>query len=249
MFGRTFGPPTFSAGFVSIKGVFADRSILGFLDAGIRPSQATAGVRSGTSTWFRLDEDGAVDTVGTFFAGDTYISPKHLTVIYPPLLQRAVSAAGDSLFYQASSARYEIRTYSQSGELVRVIRYNRAPKRLTDAAVDELVVAATAQADSAQRVMLEELYREVPYPESLPELGDMRVDRLGYLWVAEYRSPNEPLRRWHVFDPDGRLLGPIETPPGVDVREIGDDYILGTRRDPQLGVDRIVMFDLVKPSP
>lgn len=48
--------------------------------------------------------------------------------------------------------------------------------------------------------------------------------------VAEYESSEEerPPRLWTVFNPEGRVLGYVETPEGLWIHEIGEDHILGT---------------------
>ena len=46
------------------------------------------------------------------------------------------------------------------------------------------------------------------------------------------RHPAGPRHRralWTVFDPVGRILGFVETPDGLEIYEIGEDYILGRR--------------------
>ena len=32
---------------------------------------------------------------------------------------------------------------------------------------------------------------------------------------------------WTVFDPEGRVQGFVETPPGLVIHQIGEDFILG----------------------
>jgi hypothetical protein len=49
--------------------------------------------------------------------------------------------------------------------------------------------------------------------------------------------------RWSVFDPDGAVLGTIETPQGLVVYQIGEDFLLGRMRD-DFGVERVVRFPL-----
>lgn len=46
-----------------------------------------------------------------------------------------------------------------------------------------------------------------------------------------------------VFDPEGQVLGFMETPAGLGIFEIGDDYILGLARD-DLGVEYVQVWSL-----
>lgn len=51
---------------------------------------------------------------------------------------------------------------------------------------------------------------------------------------------------WDVFDPEGRWLGGIAMPVGLEVTEIGEDYILGIWKD-DLDVAYVRMYELIKP--
>ena len=46
-----------------------------------------------------------------------------------------------------------------------------------------------------------------------------------------------------VFDAEGHVLGFVETPEGLEIHEIGEDYILGRVKD-ELGVDFIQVWPL-----
>lgn len=65
------------------------------------------------------------------------------------------------------------------------------------------------------------------------------VDALDHLWIREYDLPREerPAPLSTVFDPEGHVLGLVETPAELlRIHEIGEDYILGTAWD-ELGVE------------
>lgn len=49
------------------------------------------------------------------------------------------------------------------------------------------------------------------------------------------------------FDPEGAWLGRVALPMGLDVYEIGSDYILGRSMD-KVEVERILVYELVKGS-
>ena len=46
-----------------------------------------------------------------------------------------------------------------------------------------------------------------------------------------------------IFDPDGRVLGRLETPVGLEVFEVGADYVLGRYRD-DFDVEFVQLWDL-----
>jgi hypothetical protein len=57
------------------------------------------------------------------------------------------------------------------------------------------------------------------------------VDEVDHVWVREFGTPEDEQAIWVVFDPNGVALGRVETPPGLEVYQIGADYILGGARD------------------
>ena len=50
---------------------------------------------------------------------------------------------------------------------------------------------------------------------------------------------------WWVFEPDGRWLGTVRMPEGLDLSQVGEDFILGTHRD-DLGVERVRLYGLTR---
>ncbi|MXW55299.1 MAG: hypothetical protein F4Z33_02640 [Gemmatimonadales bacterium] len=134
--------------------------------------------------------------------------------------------------------RYEIRAYRPDGSLARIVRRDheaRAPTRgdLRD---------AVARQNPDRPEALDEV-GDMPLVDAFPAFGRALVDRLGHLWIEEYRLPGEEHRLWTVFDPEGRALGLLEMPGSFRVREIGEDYILGTRTD-DLGIEYVESWPL-----
>ncbi len=71
------------------------------------------------------------------------------------------------------------------------------------------------------------------------------TDELNHLWIQEYTLPGEGGGKpvWTVFDPDGHVLGFMETPAGLRVFQIGEDHILGYVTD-ELGVEYVQVWSL-----
>ena len=84
-----------------------------------------------------------------------------------------------------------------------------------------------------------------PMADSFPAFSSFIGDAAGHLWVREYDFPREerPAPLWTVFDPEGRVLGYLETPRGLRIFEIGADYILGRMRD-ELDVEYVQVWPL-----
>ncbi|MYG80805.1 MAG: hypothetical protein F4187_03075 [Gemmatimonadetes bacterium] len=157
---------------------------------------------------------------------------------YPVVFRqnREVGLWGD-LFYIGSIHGYEIKAYRADGTLARIVRRGHVPRAPTQADYDyyvsQLPVTGLAHHESAQ------------IAESFPAFSEFMGDGAGYLWVREYDFPLEerPAPLWTVFDAQGRALGFMETPPGLDVLEIGEDYILG-RVVAERGVESIQLWPL-----
>jgi hypothetical protein len=90
------------------------------------------------------------------------------------------------------------------------------------------------------------LLDRVPLPKERPPFGQILLDPDGNLWVN--RGPvtvaGERALEFLVFDPTGRLLGPVHTPP-VEVMAVGPDYVLGVHRD-EMDVNYVWVLALTK---
>ena len=132
------------------------------------------------------------------------------------------------------------------------MRLDRDPRPTTQADHDRYVEQEIAilkrrnppvSADLLKRER--EFHESAQMAETFPVFSEVMGDAAGYLWVREYDFPGEerPAPLWTVFDPGGRVLGFVETPPALVIEEIGEDYILGRTRD-ELGVESIQMWPL-----
>ncbi|MDE2873814.1 MAG: hypothetical protein OXQ93_00130 [Gemmatimonadota bacterium] len=119
------------------------------------------------------------------------------------------------------------------------VRHARRPPT-----TDELTAAW--EAVSARRVGSPEHIREhLPAPDSIPNIGHLVVDELGMVWVGSYRAEASAPRSYHVYATEGPLRARVTMPAGVEVLEIGTDYVLGLTRD-ELDVERIVLLTLAR---
>ena len=143
-----------------------------------------------------------------------------------------LSAWGD-LVIVSSHDRYEFKAYATDGSLVRIVR--REYETRMPVAADILV---DPRLRPELRIPLEREMERVSQSEiapTFPAFSLVMSDAAGYLWVREYQPPKErrPVPLWTVFNPEGRVLGYIETPVGMNIYQIGEDYILGKVEDEQ----------------
>ena len=148
----------------------------------------------------------------------------------------------------ATDDRYELRAYRKSdGALAKLVRREHSTRAPTRAEVVEAMLDAFIRAEQPEEVieMFRPAYDEAPIVEAFPAFRTVLADALGHLWVKEYTPPDieRPAQLWTVFDPEGRVLGFVETPSELEVFEIGADYLLGRATD-EIGIERIQVWEL-----
>jgi hypothetical protein len=159
-----------------------------------------------------------------------------------------VAIAGDRAFYGSQDA-WEIRVLGRDGSLQRLIRWDREPRPVTEAEAAAFIEDRVSDMDDnnlARRYR--RFYGDAPVPETHPAHGDLFVDRLGWLWVQEYRIDEaEAPDRWVVLDPEGRVAGAIDLPPRFRIEDIGADYVLGRWVD-EMDVSYLRLYRLTRPE-
>jgi hypothetical protein len=164
----------------------------------------------------------------------------------------AEQAVWGDLVILSPAGPYEIKAFSRDGTLAKLVRRDHESRAPTQADVDafieeqvyvppDMLTPEIEEEQEAER----QRYRAVPVAERIPTFASIVVDRLDYLWVEEYELPGarRPGVLWTVFDPEGRVLGYVETPEGLEIHEIGEDYILGQIHD-ELGVESVQVWPL-----
>ena len=138
----------------------------------------------------------------------------------------------------------EILEYDNSGGLRRIIRLREpgvvpSPKDLPS--LVEFQLHHLEMPDTTRSRLLEvrrRRYEEMPLPEIMPVFSRLLVDDVGWLWAALYRFDVRRPMRWLVFGPNGEGLGSVDMPPGLEVWQIGQDFVLGVWQD-EFGVDYV----------
>ena len=165
--------------------------------------------------------------------------------------RQLVTGLWGDLVVVSPTSLYEIRAWRGDGSLDRIIRRDHILRSPTEADRQLLVedqMARIQQTPGVPEQMLEMArghLSRVPFAESFPAFSSVLGDAIGNLWVEEYEFPLEdrPGVLWTVFDPDGKVLGFVETPEGLEIFEIGEDYILGRTED-ELEVQYVQVWPL-----
>jgi len=231
-------------------GVFGDGSLLatqGTFSLGGEPPVRAERTRESV---FRYEPDGRTAILlGSFPGPEWVIAPVGPVGQWerrrrPFGSETAFAAAGDR-FYVADNATYEIRVYSVAGRLIQVIRRATAPMTIEQADIRAFVDSALAVGDARRQRQMRVLFDNLPppprtYPAYAP---DIHIDDDLNLWVRESSRPGQQSSEWSVFSDGGEFLGAVLMPPGIDVLDIGADYVLGLERD-ELGVEYVRKFRL-----
>ena len=160
-----------------------------------------------------------------------------------PFGRRTVGTLWGNLLAIGVQDSYEIKAFAPDGSLVRIVRRNSAPRKATQTELDEYFARQVAGRPAEVQTRMLNMVRDMPLVESHPAFEEIVGDRAGYLWVREYRMFGEGDVVWTVFDPEGRIEGLVETPVGLEIFEIGEDYVLGLVED-ELGVEYVQLWAL-----
>jgi hypothetical protein len=143
--------------------------------------------------------------------------------------------------------RYEIRVFDPTASLTQVWRRTLAPAALSSARVVAHRESTVAAYPAARQPAVRRALEAAPVPDAVPAFVQFEVDALGNLWVARFDLDEAGRRPWDVFGPDGDFLGTVAMPRGVDVQQVGGDFVLGTLQDAD-DVEYVVVLQLSKPS-
>jgi hypothetical protein len=202
------------------------------------------------STWFLLYQgpDALMDTLARYPLAERIGRSR----TYHFGLRARWTTAHDR-YYLGWGERYEIGEYAPDGRLLRLFRRMHEPIAATPQVIGafqesyiSFVERSSGSHSSAEE--LERLRRRLEtaeYRPHLPAYSAMAVDPEGNLWVENYRYPGQEESSWSVFATTGRWLGVVQLPRGLQVYQIGGNFVLGVWQD-EMGVEYIRLHTLEK---
>ena len=170
--------------------------------------------------------------------------------LYTVIFSRTLAMAPwGELIVIGPTDRGEITAFGKEGTLARIVRLGHEPREPEQAHLDAYIEARVARVPSemvAHRAAYRGELEDIPVAEHFPAFTSVMTDALDHLWVEEFAVPGEdqPGVLWTVLDPDGRVLGFVETPKELEIYEIGRDYILGKTEDEEFGVESVQVWRL-----
>ena len=235
-----------SAGVAFPVGRFTDGTWLLQPGFAFAPGESGATVVRDTSRLLVFGADGRLrDSAGRWIGPEFYVRSEgtHASASSLPFGRVTEVVVFGERYFEGYTERYEIARRTPSGVAELLIRARRAAVPVTEATVAAHKAEHLRDVEASFRPEIERLYRDIPFPNTMPAFDDLQVDPDGNLWVREASSPGADRRIWAVFDTAGRMMGSIETPPAVGIRQIGRGYLLGTWTD-DLDVEYVRMYRL-----
>ena len=226
---------------------FSDGSFMG------RAAEASGdGYRRSEVTYERREADGAnrlsygMHPGGESFMGFAGGIPIMLAGL--PFSRFLLEGAWGPLVIITPNDDYQILAYDGAdGSLARIVRREHTNRDPTRAEAEELFEKSLANSGLPEQALkaFREGFPSVPVVERFPAFAAILIDALDHLWVRETTLPGmeRPAPLWTVFDPEGQVLGFVETPDGLTVLEIGPDYLLGRTTD-DLGIESVQVWPL-----
>jgi hypothetical protein len=162
---------------------------------------------------------------------------------YIPFSPEARVAAERSTVLLTQDGIAQLERRSLDGKLRALIRW-RADRPSVSSIWERYKTESLAQMSEQQRTRYGSLYEvTLPMPDSVPAADAILVDALDHVWAMRYQLPWDTARVYEVFEPSGRWLGSLTSPRGLEIFQIGADFILGRHRDDD-GVERVVVYRL-----
>ena len=186
------------------------------------------------------------DTIAEIPGGPGYfeqIGPNMVRLHAPFATGSRVAVAGNRIL-AGNGAQFEIRVLSSRGHLEAIWRVRGLRRAVTpeDIAADKAAILDRARTDN-QRRRFEAEYARVPIPESMPAYSRFLTDHNNNLWVEQYHAVQDTTRRFVVLTPDGEPVAEVTVPGDLDVRQVGENDILGIWRD-ESGVEFVRRYGL-----
>jgi hypothetical protein len=154
----------------------------------------------------------------------------------------AVVRGTEAWLTRGGAARIQV--HDLDGKLIRSIRVNGIRRSVTAADLNGLIDAMTLNSNIS-RDYWERTYSARPIPDSLPTFVSMMVDVRGHVWAEVYEWDTAVPTEWIVFESSGRALGSVRTPRGLEIHQVGTNFILGVRKDSD-GIDWVERYVLVR---
>jgi hypothetical protein len=128
------------------------------------------------------------------------------------------------------------------------VRLDLPPRPVTSADVDGFRDRLLERSKGTREERYaQEMAENIDAAEVFPAHDELLVDDVGNLWVQEFQTWDLRVpRTWHIFEPDGRYLGPLTTPTGFVLHDVRDNRAVGRWND-EFDVEHVRVYRIEKP--
>jgi hypothetical protein len=155
--------------------------------------------------------------------------------------------AGD-LLVTGDNGTSEIHVRSPAGAVERIVRLGLPTVTVTSQDQERILAQYTEGVPATILSEIQPLLDDMPFHETMPYFSAIHVVEDGTLWIQEYSGfRGEQPTGWIVIDAEGRWLGDVEMPAGLNVHDIGSDWVLGVWRDAN-DVERVRLHRIITGS-
>ena len=152
----------------------------------------------------------------------------------------AVGADTPPQVYITNADRHEVHQFSANGVLKRIFRRFVDSIPITDGEIEDYIDRLLSL-NGWDRVAVPEFPRR-----DHPAIYHLLVDAEGNLWTQDTWDMQRQLSEWSIFNPQGRWLGTLAVPAEF-VHWIGNDLLLASNYDHDIGVETVVGYRLNRP--
>jgi hypothetical protein len=179
------------------------------------------------------------------------------------LSSRARIAGASEGFWHAFPESVEIVHYGADG-VDRIVRTSyvppEVPRDLRDSYTEWFASVnreAVRDAPAEIRELVEARIAQLTFADRFAPFTRLLLSAEGHLWlenhesIAEMRAPDwswldgSATSSWTVLDPDGRWLGSVELPTGLELRAVSGDRLVGVTTD-EFDVQYVAVHELVR---
>lgn len=207
--------------------------------------QRPPGLQRGKVELVRFSMEGAHLQSFGFYEEQTYRVGSTQRHIFGPWGK--FGPAGTAFWYGPGD-RFDIRLVDLEGVTTRMVRLDLPPRPVTDADVDGFRDRLLERSKGTREERFaQEMAENIEAADVFPPHDELLVDDLGNLWVQEFQPWDLRVpRTWHVFDPNGRYLGPLTTPSGFFLYQVRDHHAIGRWND-EFDVEHVRVYRIEKP--
>jgi hypothetical protein len=215
------------------------------------PSPRAAGESKPVTTVYgvmQLGDGGRYRTLDTLttavFASYALPGPGRFTWTGTPYASKDIASASGDRIWLGTGTTGRIRILSADGVQLKEIPPVEPLRPFDEARVDAAVKRAIAGVDdAARRAMIAAQFSPTGRSTRAPAFTRFLPGVNGEMWIEQFREDPRAAAEFRVLDRDGRVIGAVTIPAGVQVEDVGRDYVLGTIKDED-DVPSVVVYRL-----